>query len=143
MAENLSAFLRQNAIQVANQKVVASKRFVDENGNPIAWEVRGITAKEDEALRNSCTMRKQVPGKKNLYQPETDINQYLRKLAVTCTVYPDLNDATLQDSYGVMGAEALITQMLLPGEYAEYMRAIQGICGFDEDMSELVDEAKN
>ena len=45
MAENLSAFLRQNAIQVANQKVVASKRFVDENGNPIEWEVRGITAK--------------------------------------------------------------------------------------------------
>lgn len=143
MAENLSAFLRQNAIQVTNQKVVASKRFVDENGNPIPWEVRGITAEEDETLRNICTVRKQVPGKKNLYQPETDINKYLCKLAVTCTVYPDLNDAALQDSYKVMGAEALIKQMLLPGEYAEYMRTIQSVCGFDEDMSDLVDEAKN
>ena len=95
MAGSLSAFLRQNAIQTENQKVIVSKRFVGEDGKPIAWEVRSITTEEDEALRKECTTRKQVPGKKNLFQPETDIEKYLGKLAVACTVFPDLNDAKI------------------------------------------------
>ena len=64
-------------------------------------------------------------------------------LAATCTVYPDLNNLDLQDSYGVMGAEELLKVMLLPGEYANYLGKVQEICGFDKNMNDLVEEAKN
>ena len=127
---SLSAFLAENAVPVENIKFVASKRFLGEDGNPIPWEIKTITGTEDEALRKSCAK-------------ETDYDLYLGKLAVACTVFPNLNDKELQDSYKVMGADALLKTMLTPGEYAEYLTKIQEVCGFDTTMQDEVDEAKN
>ena len=62
---------------------------------------------------------------------------------MACTVFPNLNDKELQDSYKVMGADALLKTMLTPGEYAEYLTKIQEVCGFDTTMQDEVDEAKN
>ena len=112
----LSAFLSENAIPVENIKFAASPRFVDENKKPVEWEIKTITGTEDEALRKSCARRVPVPGKRNQYQKETDYDLYLGKLAVACTVFPNLNDKGLQDSYKAMGAEALLKAMLTPGE---------------------------
>ncbi len=140
---NLSAFLKQNALENENVKFVASKRFVDDAGKPVEWEICGITTEEDEAIRKACTRKVQVPGKKGQFTPETDYNAYLGKLAARCTVYPNLNNAELQNSYGCMGADSLLKTMLKPGEYAEYLAKIQEVNGFDVTMEELVDEAKN
>lgn len=139
---SLSAFLAQNALQVENIKFVASKRFLDEQKNPVPWEIKTITGTEDEALRKSCAKRVPIPGKKNQYQRETDYDMYLGKLAVACTVFPDLTDKELQDSYRVMGAEALLKTMLTPGEYADYVSKVQEVCGFDTTLQDDVDEAK-
>ena len=140
---SLSAFLAKNALKVENIKFVASKRFLDEKKQPIEWEMKTITGTEDEALRKSCAKRVPVPGKKNQYQRETDYDMYLGKLAVACTVFPNLNDKELQDSYGVMGGEALLKTMLTPGEYADYLTKIQEVCGFESSFQDEVDEAKN
>ena len=53
-------------------------------------------------------------GRKGQFTQEFDGNAYQAKIAVRCTVFPDLNDAALQDSYKAMGAEKLITTMLTP-----------------------------
>ena len=140
---SLSAFLAQNALHVDNCKYVVSPRFRDEKGKPIEWEVRCITSAEDETLRKSCAKRVPIPGKRNQYQKETDYDMYLGKLAVACTVYPNLNEKELQDSYGVMGAEVLLKTMLTAGEYADYLTKIQEINGFDTTIQDEVDEAKN
>ena len=140
---NLSAFLAQNAVKVENVKYVASKRFLDENGQPIPWEIRCITSTEDEALRKACTKRVPIPGKRNQYTQETDYNLYLGKLAARCTAFPNLDDAELQNSYGVMGADALLKTMLTPGEYADYLTKVQEVNGFEVTFEDAVDEAKN
>lgn len=140
---NLSSFMAQNALPVENVKYAASKRFVDEKKKPMEWEIQCIDSDEDEALRKSCTKRIPVPGKRKQFIPETDFNLYLSKLAVRCTVFPNLESAELQDSYKVMGAEALLKTMLLPGEYADYLAKVQEINGFDADFEETVEEAKN
>lgn len=139
---NLTAFLAQNAIKVENEKYVASKRFVVD-GKPVAWEIQGITGEEDEALRKDCTKRVPVPGKRNMFTPETNIPLYVSKLITKCVVVPNLNDAELQNSYGVMGAEALVKTMLTPGEYADLGAKIQEINGFNVPLDEAVEEAKN
>ena len=126
-----------------NIKFAASPRFVDENKKPVEWEIKTITGTEDEALRKSCARRVPVPGKRNQYQKETDYDLYLGKLAVACTVFPNLNDKGLQDSYKAMGAEALLKAMLTPGEYAAYVEKVQEVCGFSTPIQEEVDEAKN
>ncbi|MNC83125.1 Phage XkdN-like protein [compost metagenome] len=62
---------------------------------------------------------------------------------MTSVVYPDLKDAELQKSYGVLGADQLLRKMLLPGEYATLLQKVQSINGFDKDVNELADEVKN
>ena len=140
---NLSAFLAENAVKVENIKVVVSKRFVDENKNPIPWEIQCITSEEDEALRKACTKRVPVPGKRNQFTMDTDYNLYLGRLAAKCTVFPNLDDVELQNSYGVMGADALLKRMLTSGEYAEFLTKIQEVNGFDVAFDEKVEEVKN
>jgi hypothetical protein len=139
----LNAFLKENAVQEENIKYPASKRFADEQGNPMEWEICAITSNEDDQIRTSCTRKVPVPGKKNMFQPECDFPKYLGKLAARCTVFPNLNSADLQNSYGVMGDDSLLKTMLKPGEYAEYLNKVQAINGFDVGMPELVEEAKN
>lgn len=146
---NLSAFLAENALPVEHVKLVVSPRFLsnekDEKGKlkPIEWEIQAIDSTADEAIRKTCTRRVPVPGKKNQFTKELDSDAYVGKLAVACTVFPNLNDAGLQDSYHVMGADALLKAMLTPGEYANFLTSIQEICGFDVTLQDEVDEAKN
>lgn len=140
---NLSGFLAQNAVKAENVKHVVSKRFLDEKKKPIEWEIQPITSKEDEALRKECTKRIQVTGKRGQYTQETDYNLYLGRLASVCTVFPNLNDKELQDSYHVMGADALLKAMLTAGEYANYLEKVQEVNGFDILMDEMVEDVKN
>lgn len=142
MANTLSAFFAQNAKKADNRKFVASNRFTGENGKPIEWEIASITAGENQKLRKSCMKSVPVSGKRGQYTQEFDTATYQAKLAVKCVVFPDLNDAALQESYGVMGAEQLVSAMLMPGEFDELISTILEINGFT-DVGELVDEAKN
>ena len=76
------------------------------------------------------------------FRQEFDNVLYLAKLAAACTVYPNLNDAELQDSYGTKCAEELISAMLTPGEYTNYTEKLFDICGFGDKL-DLVEQAKN
>lgn len=140
---DLSCFLAQNALKAENETFIASKRFLDKDKNSMMWEIQAITSKEDEALRKDCTKRVPVAGKRGQYTQETDYNLYLGRLAAKCTVFPNLNDKELQDSYGVMGADALLKAMLTAGEYANYLEKVQAVNGFDVALDDLVSEAKN
>lgn len=139
---DFAVFMAGNALKEETTKYVASKRFVVK-GKPVEWEIRAIDSDKDEALRKECTKRVPIPGKRNQFNQETDTDKYIAKMCVACTVYPNLNDAELQDSYGVKSADALLKKMLLPGEYTEYKAKIMEVNGYDLSMEELVDEAKN
>ena len=138
---NFAVFMNGSAT-TENVKYVASKRFTDK-GKPVEWEIKPISSELDEAIRKECTKRVPVQGKRGQYNQETDTDKYIGKMCVACTVYPNLNDAELQDFYGVKSADALLKKMLLPGEYTEYKAKVMEVNGYDLSMDELVDEAKN
>ena len=141
MAQSLSAFLAQNARKVENRKVAISPRFVDEDGTPMEWELACITASENQKLRKEST--RNVPTKKRgQYTQELDTTAYQLKLVTRCVVFPNLNDADLQASYGAYSADQLISAMLTPGEFDDLVLAIVELNGFTTE-GELVDEAKN
>ena len=143
MTKNLTAFLAQNAKKIDNVHFVASNRFVDpETGEAMPWEICCITAAENAALRKSCMRTVQVPGRKGQFTQDFDANAYLAKISVRCTVFPNLNDAELQQSYGTMGAEQLITTMLTPAEFEDYSTKVLEGNGFQSG-EEMVAEAKN
>jgi len=140
---NLKAFLAGNAVKVGTVKYAASKRFLGDDSKPIEWEIGCVTSSEDEALRKNATKRSPIPGKRNQFTSELDVNMYLGHLAAKCTIFPNLHDAELQSSHGVMGADTLLKTMLTPGEYAEYIMKVQEINGFDVSFEDQVEEAKN
>ena len=122
---------------------VASKRMVDEKGNPMAWKLKAIDSDLDERIRKECTKRVAVNGKRGQYIPETDTDKYMAKLCVACVVYPNLNDVELQDFYGVKDAESLLKKMLKPAEYTELKVRVNEVLGYDLSMEDEVEEAKN
>ena len=139
---DFSIFMAGNAQKAETVKYVASKRF-GTKGKPVEWELKAIDSDLDEAIRKECTKKVPVAGKRGQYTQETDTDKYIAKMCVACTVYPNLNDAELQDSYGVKSGDALLRKMLLPGEYTEYKAKVMEVNGYDMSMEELVDEAKN
>lgn len=139
----LEAFLFENVEQEEIVERAVSKRFRDKEGNPIKWVFKSIDSDRDLELRKECTKRVPVPGKKNMVVPEIDMGLYATKLIVESTVFPDLYNAKLQDSWGVKTPEALVKKMLFPGEFIKAQQIVQEINGYDTDMNELVEQAKN
>ncbi len=139
---DFSVFMAGNAQKVETVKYVASKRFGTKD-KPVEWELKAIDSELDEAIRKECTKKVPVAGKRGQYTQDIDTDKYIAKLCAACTVYPNLNDAELQDSYGVKSADVLLKKMLLAGEYTEYKNKVMEVNGYDMSMEELVDEAKN
>lgn len=139
---DFSAFMKENQIKRENIKFVASKSFM-KDGKPIEWEIKAIDNEENEALKKLCTRNVKVPNKPNMYMPEIDTALYMGKLAAACTVFPNLKNAELQDNWGVKSEDALLKKMLSAGEYADYCNKVSEVNGFDVDINEKVEEAKN
>ena len=140
---NFSKFMKANKKVRENEKHAVTKSLCDEKGQPLLWEFKHITSKENEALRESCTVELQVTGKPGMYRPKLKTAEYIRKMIIASIVFPDLFDAELQDSYGVKTPEDLLLAMVDdPGEYGDLSAYVQKVQGFDTSFEEKVDEAK-
>ena len=139
--KDLKFFLKQNTIPVENQEVEVSKRFKDDAGNTVKFEIKSISNEMDDALRKQNT--RQVKKAKGVIVPELDQQKYFVDLVLKSLVYPDLDDKELQDSWGVMDSKELINAMLLPGEYAALLQEVQKINGWDLNVEDIKDEVKN
>ncbi|MDO4765153.1 MAG: phage portal protein [Eubacteriales bacterium] len=138
----LQAFFREHAgSREVKVDFVVSKRFKDEHGNPIPWKLAALMPHEmDEIRKASTTMdlkTKTVDFDSELYQ---------KNLMCLSVVYPDLENAELQDNYGVSTPAELLTKMLNGGEYSRLLAKVNELNGGDieEDyIKEKKDEAKN
>lgn len=142
MSKSLSAFMRPNVAEIKNASFAPSPRFVGEDGKPLEWEIRCISADEYARIRSDCFIQERVPGKKGQMTQRLDIYAFQTRVAARCTVFPDLTNAELQDSWGVTKPEDLVGAMLIGGEFEDYIKEVLRVNGF-KDEPELVDEAKN
>lgn len=141
---NLNRFLKENKIKKENVQYAATKSLTDENGKPLLWEIKPLTSKETNKITEDCTIQEQIPGKPNMFRNKIDSTKLLTKMMVASIVFPNLNDKDLQDSYGVMTPEDLITEMIdNPGEFNEFGKFINEFNGFNEGLNEKVEKAKN
>lgn len=139
-----SRFMKANKTSKENGKYAPTASLTDENGKPLEWEFKHISSKENEDLKDACTREVQVKGKPNLFRPRLNSAEYLSKLITAATVYPNLNDKELQDSYGVMKPEELLYAMVDDaGEYQNLSLWMQKFQGFDKGVGEKAKEAKN
>ena len=137
-------FMKSNKTVKENELHPVTKSLGDEKGIPLDWEFRHITSKENEEIRESCTVDIPVTGKPNVYRPKLKSSLYIRRMIAASIVVPDLFNADLQDSYGVNTPEDLLVEMVDdPGEYNDLAAYVQKFQGFNVSFEDKVNEAKN
>jgi hypothetical protein len=137
-------FMKSNKTVKENELHPVTKSLCDEKGIPLDWEFRHITSKENEEIRESCTVDLPVTGKPNVYRPKLKSSLYIRRMIAASIVVPDLFNADLQDSYGVKTPEDLLVEMVDdPGEYNDLAAYVQKFQGFNVSFEDKVNEAKN
>lgn len=137
-------FMKANKAVKENELHAVTKSLNDGDGNPLKWEFRHISSKENEEIRDSCTAEIPIPGKNGVYRSKINVGLYTRKIIAASVVVPDLYDSELQDSYGVKTPEDLLLAMVDdPGEYNDLAAYVQKLQGFDVSFEDKVNEAKN
>lgn len=132
---DMKSFIMDNAFKIKNREIFVSDRFKNENGEVEKWIISPVTEKENEDIKRYAGFF-EGNGKDN-------IEKYICRLCAKCVKYPNLNDVTLQESYGVFGSEALLKTMLYAGEYACLVKEVREINGFDKKFDDIKKEAKN
>ena len=131
----LNAFL--NPVLPERKEVIVSKRFLDENGQPVPFVIRPISQKESNAL-----IRKYRKKDKKGHE-YFDQTAYMSELVASAVVYPPLDNAELQKQYG-LGKEACLTNMLFTGEYGLLADEIMSLSGMEEeDLNNIIEDVKN
>lgn len=141
---DFTRFMKKNKKVKKNTTYAATKSLVDEKGKPLLWTIKPLSTKENENIREDCTIDVPVKGNPNAYRPKVNTSEYIAKMIVASVVEPNLYDKDLQDSYGVKKPEELIMEMIDdPGEYQNLAAFIQEYNGFDTSLNDKVTEAKN
>lgn len=141
---DFTRFMKGNQKVFANEKYAPTASLCDEQGKPLVWEFKHLTTSETNAIRDDCTVQVPIEGKKGVYTTALDSTEFVNRLITESTVYPDLNNASLQDSYGVNTPEKLLLAMVnRPGEYNDLAAFISDMQGSGEDINDLVKKAKN
>jgi len=136
----LSAFLHPVEVD-ETKKVIISKRFLDEDGNPVPFEIKPMSQEENQRLTKKFTRGKYVNGNK---VDVFDSKAYTNAMIVACTVQPDFADSEMCKAYGCIDPEAVPARMLRAGEYTALVQEIMQFNGFDPDSKlKEEEEAKN
>ena len=124
---DLRAFFAENVKEPQTAEITLSERFAE------PFRLRAVSEEENASIRALCPQNR---------DGEPDEEEYLYRLTAACVTEPDLRDAELQRSWGVMGEAALLRRMLTAGEFARLCEKAQQVCGFDETVWELADRLK-
>lgn len=138
MEKNLNYFMPEVAKgKRENFEIVVSDRFVDEDGNPVAWTFRLLSAKEIDDLKNAAIV------KKNKRLLKVDTKKLIVDTISETIIYPNLKSEELQNAYGAMNISELLDKMLEGREYERFTDKLMKAQGFMDDPDVIIGDAKN
>ena len=138
MEKNLNYFMPEVAKgKRENFEIVVSDRFVDEDGNPVAWSFRLLSAKEIDDLKNAAIV------KKNKRLLKVDTKKLIVDTISETIIYPNLKSEELQNAYGAMNISELLDKMLEGREYERFTDKLMKAQGFMDDPDVIIGDAKN
>jgi hypothetical protein len=144
MASSVKHFLKQSKKTKPNTFYVASENFTDDKGNPIPWEIKSLSTKDNERIKDECTTIIETRDKGFRAYPKIDVKRLTAMQVVASIVFPDLYNAELQDSYGVKEPEELLFAMLdEAGDYQNLVQFVQRFNKLNVTLDEKIEDAKN
>lgn len=135
---SVSDFLQEN---VSNEPVKKEIKF---EGFKSPFVIKALTATELNDLTKRNT-KKKFDKKNRTIVTETDQDKLVDDMVVQSVVSPELENEQLQKSWGVIAKPAdLLRKMLLAGQFAELVKEVTDLSGFDtDDVDDLIGEVKN
>lgn len=134
---SLQDFLNAHPVDDLTDEVAIAPRFKDSEGNVLKFKIKAMTDSEFGDLRKACTTHRKG-GK-----VEFNAQKFNLQLVIRNTLDPNFKDAASLKAVGVGNSEDYVQKVLLAGEIQTLAQKISGLSGFDVDMNDLVEEAKN
>lgn len=134
---SLQEFLNANPVDDITDEVVVSRRFKDKDGNLLRFKIRAMTNRTFDDLRKRFT--RMGKGRK----VDFDAQGFNNAVVIEHTIEPNFKDADSIEKLGCSTPEEYLGKVLLAGEITTLVQKIQELSGFDVDMEDLVEEAKN
>ena len=128
----LADFLCEHTVENITDEVVISNRI------PFKFKIRAINSEEFNSYRKLATSF-DVKRKKASF----DSKKLNEQIIINHTVDPDFRNAEDIKRVGCTTPEQYMNKVLLAGEAEELSQQIQSLSGFDLDINEAVEEAKN
>lgn len=156
MAEkDLKYFLRDNKDEIV--VVPAPESFVDEKGNRLEMEIRVLPFEQIQKIQNAYRKRKVATDGKNkpyrginnevLFMSDYDSETSIGHLIAEALVYPNLKDKQLMEHYKCHAYSEMAIKVFSKADEYRYVidkvAEVLGLSNKDEEIDELVEEAKN
>lgn len=141
--EKLELFLKKNKVEREHIQYPATVSLTDENGEPLLWELRAVTTKENHRLMEESV--RYIGQEDGETTTKLDSVAYTKAFVAAAVVFPDLHNKALQDSYGVMTPEELLDEMVdSPDEFNNLAKKVKELSGISkkQETAEIL-EAKN
>lgn len=128
----LLQFLIENPVDNLTAEVTVSPRLAK-----FPFKIKGMTGPDFSEYQNLSTKI----GRRQ--KVEFDSKTFNELVVLNHTVEPNFKDADSIKKAGCQSPEQFLYKSLLAGEIAELAQQISALSGFDKDMEETVEEAKN
>ena len=137
----LKEFLVENSDIVGKEvEVPISPRFKDKEGNLLKFKIRPMTGDEFGKYQKQCTTIN-VNGRKK--ETIFDSGKFNLLCIINHCIDPDFKDADFLKQLGVQTPEQAVSKTLLAGEIVELGNQVTKASGFDTDINEEIEKAKN
>lgn len=128
----LLEFLVQNPVDNVTEEIIVSARLKE-----FPFKIKAMTGQEFSEYQKLAT----AFGKKK--KVSFDTATFNEQVVLNHTVEPNFRDAESIKSAGCLTPEQFMYRSLLAGEISELANKISVLSGFDSDIEESVEEAKN
>lgn len=131
----LMDFLIENPVDQLTEEVIVSERLKD-----FPFTIRAVSSDE---FADYQTRANKFVGKGKNRRQEYNPKVFNELVVLNHTVEPNFKDAAAIKRAGCLTPSQFLSRVLLAGEMSELSDRILQLSGFDEDINDLVDEAKN
>lgn len=137
----LKDFLLENSDIISKEvEVPISPRFKDKDGNLLKFKIRPMSGEEFGKYQKQCTSITINNRKK---ETNFDSGKFNVMCIVNHCIDPNFKEADFLKGLGVQTPEQAVSKVLLAGEIVELGGQISSISGFDTDINEEIEKAKN
>ena len=129
----LQQFLTENPVDNLTDEINLGGRL-----GKFPFKIKALTGNQYNEYQSICIENPNSPKKRKF-----NTKKFNELIVINCLSEPNFKDADWLKSAGVMDSAALMYKTLTAGEIATVSQKVLELSGFDRDMDEEIEEAKN